>query len=120
MIPFIDQNSSLDPPKGSFEVFQSVLIGVIGVSIFLPMFFAIWIGKSFDRNLIHSYDEFGPRKKNLDQFLVTLLFVVWLVVILLGYSFWNIQGALIANFFNGIFGGACLGFWMYLPRKSGK
>ena len=88
--------------------------------ILLPVFFAIWLGLTIERDLIQSCDEYGTQKRDIDSLLVILLFAVWVVGILVGYSLWNIHGAITANFINCALGGAFLGYWMYLQQKSAK
>lgn len=97
---------------------RSILIGLVSGTILLPVFFAVWLGLTIERDLIHSCDEYGTQKKDLDNFIVILLFSVWVVGIVLGYSFWNIPGAIMANFVNCALGGSLLGYWMYLQQKS--
>ncbi len=120
MITSINRKLSLRLPRDSWGFLRSTLIGLIGGTIFLPVFFAIWIGISFDKDFVRSCDEHGARKADFDHYLVVLLFVVWLVGIVYGYLCCGIHGVILANFANGAISGACLGFWLHLQENSGK
>jgi hypothetical protein len=107
-------------PTETIGLIRSTLIGFVSGTIFLPVFFAIWLGLAIERDLIHSCDEFGTGKRDLDSLFVLMIFVFWLVGILLGYSFWSLHGAILANFFNGAVGGGLLGYWMHLQQSSAR
>ncbi len=114
----MDWNSSLRLPDDTAGMIRSTLIGLVGGTILLPVFFAIWLGLTIERDLVKSCDEYGNQKQDIDSLLVATLFSLWVVGIVIGYSFWNIQGAITANFVNCALGGALLGYWMYAQQKS--
>ena len=120
MISLINWNTSLRLPEDTAGLIRSTLIGMVSGTILLPVFFAIWFWLTIERDLIHSFDEYGTQKRDLDNLLVVVLFSAWITGIVLGYVFGNIHGAIMANFVNCAVGGSLLGYWVYLQQKSGK
>jgi hypothetical protein len=120
MISSINWNSSLRSPEDTADLIRSTLIGMVSGTILLPVLFAIWLWLTLERDLIHSCDEYGTQKRDLDNLLVMGLFSAWVTGIVFGYAIWNIPGAIMANFVNCAVGGSLLGFWMYLQQKSAK
>jgi hypothetical protein len=97
-----------------FGLARPLLIGLIGGSIFLPVFFVIWLVISYERDFITLSQEYsGPQKEDFNHFWVIPLFLFWVAGIVFGYACWNIQGALIVNLINGAVGGAFLGYWFH-------
>ena len=120
MISSINRKLSLRLPGDISGFIRSILIGLIGGTIFLPVFFAIWIGISFDKDFVRSCDEHGTRKADFDHYLVLILFVVWLVGIVYGYLCCGLRGVVLTNLANGAISGACLGFWLHLHENSSR
>ena len=117
MITSVNWNSSLSLREDTAGMIRSTLIGLVGGTILLPVFFAIWLFLTIERDLIQSCDEYGTQKRDVDSLLVVSLFSVWALGILVGYSIWSVQGAITANFINCALGGALLGYRMYCQQK---
>ncbi len=91
---------------------RSMLIGSACGAFLLPALFPVWIALHVDGDLVNCGNGFGSRKKDVDHFLVMVLFVIWMVAVFLGYSSSAIPGAIAASLCVGSVAGAFLGAWV--------
>ena len=97
---------------------RSMLIGSVCGAFLLPALFPVWLALHVDDDLVNCGNGFGTRKKDVDNLLVIVLFVIWLVGVLFGYSSSSIPGAIAASLCVGSIAGAFLGFWVHQRKFS--
>ena len=88
---------------------RSMLIGSVCGAVLLPALFPAWVALHVDGDLVNCGNGFGSRKKDVDHFLVMVLFVIWMVAVSLGYTSSAIPGAIAASLCVGSIAGALLG-----------
>ena len=118
MISTLSQPLCLKRTKDFLDFSRSMLLGASSGAFLIPVLFPIWLAISIEEDFLMSCDDFGPRKRDIDHFLVAMLFVVWLVGIVVGYSYGNIPGAILANMCIGAIPGALFGYWLYEQKAA--
>jgi hypothetical protein len=91
---------------------RSVFFGSVCGAFLLPALFPIWLAITVDDDFVKCCDGFGRRKKNIDDFLVIMLFAAWLIGVMFGYTSSGIPGAIAASLCVGSIAGAFLAFWV--------
>ena len=97
---------------------RSMLIGSVCGAFLLPALFPVWLALHVDGDLVNCGNGFGTRKTDVDHFLVIVLFVIWVVGVLFGYSSSSIPGAIAASLCVGSIAGGFLGFWVHQRKFS--
>ena len=97
---------------------RSMLIGSVCGAVLLPTLFPVWFALHADDDLMNCGDGFGARQKDVDHFLVIVLFVIWLAGVVFGYSSSGIPSAITASLCVGSVAGAFLGFWVHQRKFS--
>ena len=118
MISILSQPSCVKRSKDFLDFSFSMLLGAISGSFLIPVLFPVWFAISMEEDFLKSCDDFGPRRKDIDHLLVSMLFAIWLLGIGFGYAYGNIPGAIFANMCIGAFPGALFGYWVHQPKSS--
>jgi hypothetical protein len=111
--PFCDQ--SLEEVSG---ITRSMLVGSAFGALLIPALFPVWVVLHVDDDLVNCGNGFGTRKKDIDHFLVILLFAIWLAGVIFGYTSSGAPGAVSASVCVGSIAGAFLGFWVQQRKFS--
>ena len=112
MISSVYRRISATQAADSACLTRSMLIGSVCGAFLLPALFPIWVAAHIDDDLVKCCDGFGNRKRDVDHFLVLMLFVIWTVGVTLGFASMQIPGAIAASLCVGALAGAFLGFWI--------
>ena len=118
MITSVHQPLNSNQWKDVSGLARSMFFGSVCGAFLLPALFAIWLAITLDDDFVKCGDDFGRRKKSVDDFLVITLFAAWMVGIMFGYTSYGIQGVIAASLCVGSLSGAFLGFWMNKRKFS--
>ena len=93
-----------------------MFFGSVCGAFLLPALFASWLAITLDHDFAKIGNDFGRRKRSVDDLLVVTLFAAWLTGIMFGYTSYGIQGAIAMSLCVGTLSGAFLSYWL-LKRK---